>query len=372
MVKPVQPEPDTESVSANERLSIVPVTGGEETDEEVRSEPLFIPQDASTKQPAKAQRLALLGPASPDDTQQTDEPASLTEGGGAEPEPAAAVQDPMESLLASVPELQDQVATPTAGEQPEYAGDFFRDCVSCPDMAALAGGAFVMGAGAGEGGRENERPQVSVDIQKRFAIGTREVTFEQWNACVADGGCAEYAPPDFGWGRGAQPVVAVSFDDAQKYVAWLSASTGHRYRLPSEAEWEFAARGGSSSAFSFGDRLSAKNANYDGRYAYRGEKSRPVGRPTVAATYPPNPFGLFDMHGNVWEWTADCWNDSHAGVPVDGAPRTGPPTGGACGSRVLKGGAFNTGGWRLRSAHRIGKPSTVREQEIGFRVARDL
>ncbi len=336
--------------------------------------PLFVPQQTNEDRLVEGVSSLVLAtaPTAPIEKTNDQQPEDAASPGPGSGESAAAeappAPDTMETLLASVPELQDQLETPPpAIAQPEYAGDFFRDCIDCPDMAALSVGAFAMGATPGEGGRPSELPQTAVTISTPFAIATKEVTFDQWQACVADGGCAAYAPPDFGWGRGEQPVVAVSFNDAQTYVAWLSAKTGRPYRLPSEAEWEFAARAGSTTAFSFGDGLSADQANYDGRYAYRGAKARRIGRPTVASTYAPNPFGLFDMHGNVWEWTADCWNDTHAGAPTNGSAR-----GGACVRRVLKGGAFNTGGWRLRSAHRIGKDAGAREQEIGFRVVRDL
>ena len=237
----------------------------------------------------------------------------------------------------------------------------------CPDMIALAAGAFTMGPGADERSRPNEGPARRIDFTRPFAIAAREVTFAEWDACVADGGCAGHKAIDFGWGRGDQPVVGVSFADAQNYAAWLSETTGQAYRLPSEAEWEYAARGGQTTPFSFGVELTSRNANFDGRFAYRGKKSRWVGRPTPASRYPANAFGLFDMHGNVWEWTADCWRTSLDGAPADGGAR-----GGTCVSRTLKGGAFNTGGWRLRAAHRIGKPASTREMEIGFRVVREL
>ena len=273
--------------------------------------------------------------------------------------------DPIQSLLASVAPLSEEAAEET------YLGNYFRECVTCPDMAALPVGGFAMGSPSGERARHAaEGPVTAIDITRRFAIATRETTFEQWDACVADGGCRAYAPPDHGWGRAAQPVVSVSFEDAQSYVAWLSRKTGQSYRLPSEAEWEFAARAGLSGAFAFGDRLTPQQANYNAAYPYGGPKARALGRPTPTASFPPNAFGLFDMHGNVWEWTADCWAESHEGAASDGAPRTA--NGGVCDRRVLKGGAWNTGGWRLRSAHRIGKDAGAREFDNGFRVARDL
>ena len=270
---------------------------------------------------------------------------------------AAAAPAGLDTLMVSVPELS------TATD----AGDPFKDCAVCPDMIALTTGAFTMGPGADERVRPNEGPARRIEFTRPFAIAAREVTFAEWDACVADGGCAGHKATDFGWGRGDQPVVSVSFADAQNYAAWLSEKTGQAYRLPSEAEWEYAARGGQTTPFSFGDGLTARNANFDGRFAYRGMKSRWVGRPTPASRYPANGFGLFDMHGNVWEWTADCWRTSLDGAPADGSAR-----GGTCVSRTLKGGAFNTGGWRLRAAHRIGKPASTREMEIGFRVVRAL
>lgn len=309
--------------------------------------------------------LAALGPSEP----VAEEPPAETPRQPEDAAPAEPAVESMDSILASVPELNEEAEeNPSANEQSEYAGNFFKDCAACPDMAAIEGGAFFMGSRASEGGYDAERPQTPVTINGRFAMGTREITFDQWEACVADGGCKGYRPYDFGWGRGKQPVVGVSFEDAQSYVRWLSAKSGYDYRLPTEAEWEFAARAGASTAFSFGDRLSPKDANYDARYRYRGEKGKGPGKPTVAGAYSHNAFGLFDMHGNLWEWTQDCWREGHAGRPDHG----GAVTGGACDARVLKGGAFNTGGWRLRAGHRIGKPASMREQEFGFRVVRAL
>lgn len=313
---------------------------------------------------ADAIHLAMLGPVSPpiEETPDDGTPAeqSLAGLGPAAPsiKPAAENSpstDNIDSLLASVSEI--------AGA----TGDIFTDCAACPDMAVIAAGSFAMGPILGDRARANEGPAREITLTKPFAIATREVTFAEWDACVADGGCAAYKPLDHGWGRGEQPVVSVSYEDAAGYAAWLTEKTGHAYRLPSEAEWEYAARAGTSTAFSFGDGLGAANANYDGRYVYAGKRGRWIGRPKPAASYPANAFGLHDMHGNVWEWTADCWATSLAGAPSDGSPR-----GGTCAKRVLKGGAFNTGGWRLRSAHRIGKPAKTREMEIGFRVVRDL
>lgn len=289
---------------------------------------------------------------------------------------AGADSDAMENLIAAVsaeagemtPSLDAIESLPATVAENAYLGNYFKECVECPDMAALPAGSFRMGARAGETTRgEAERPALDVSISRRFAIGTREVTYAQWDACVADGGCA-HAPGDHGWGRGKQPVVSVSYEDAVAYTVWLSEKTGQSYRLPTEAEWEYAARGGASGAFAFGDDVTTRQANFNGEFPYRGAPQAFRRRTTPAASFPPNAFGLFDMHGNAWEWTADCWNASHAGAPADGSARTS----GDCSRRVLKGGAWNTGAWRLRAAHRIAKPQSAREFDNGFRVARDL
>ncbi len=300
-------------------------------------------------------------------------------------EGAAPDNDAMENLLAAIARGKEELATiavvaePLAETSPAealpedisaraYLGNFFKECADCPDMAALPAGRFRMGSPASEPARHSaEGPVTEIAISRRFAIGTREVTFAQWDACIADGGC-RYLPPDQNWGRGDRPVVNVSFDDAMAYAAWLSKKTGKAYRLPSEAEWEYAARAGTKGPFGIGAGLAPTSANYNAEYAYGGQKGEFRKRTTPVASFPPNDFGLFDMHGNAWEWTADCWADSHTDAPKDGAPRTN----GDCSRRVLKGGAWNTGGWRLRSAHRIGKNRTSREFDNGFRVARDL
>ncbi len=240
-----------------------------------------------------------------------------------------------------------------SGEEANFGG-YFRDCLVCPDMAELSGGSYLAGTPARERTRsDDERPAREARIDHRFAIGAREVTFAQWDACVAEGGCNGYQPSDYGWGRKNRPVINISFEDAQAYVAWLSGKTGRAYRLPSEAEWEYAARAGARTPFSFGQKLSPKLANYNGNYAYNGPVGVNRAKTTPVASFAPNPFGLFDMHGNVWEWTSDCWEED-------------------CARRVLKGGAWNTGGWRLRAGHRIAGAAARRDFDNGFRVARDL
>ncbi len=197
----------------------------------------------------------------------------------------------------------------------------FRDCSGCPLMVTLPAGEFMMGSPDGEIGRNpDEGPQRRVTIAKPFAIGKHEVTFSEWDACVAKGGC-KHKPSDQGWGRGSRPVINVSFEDAQQYVAWLASSTGKPYRLPSEAEWEYAARGttvasASSKPFWTGDTISYKQANYDANFVYGSGKIGVYRQKTVdAGSLPRNPFGLHEMSGNVWEWVADCYEHSYANAP---------------------------------------------------------
>ena len=263
-------------------------------------------------------------------------------------------------------------------------GTRFRDCPACPEMVVLPPGAFFMGAPESEQGRRsNEGPVHSVTIGQAFALGVYEVTFAEWEACVADGGCDGYRPKRrfFGrdWGHPGYPVTRVDPNDIEPYLAWLSQRTGERYRLPSEAEWEYAARAGTTTPYYTGNTMTQEQANY-GRYF--------VGRPVAVGSYPPNPFGLHDMLGNVAEWCADCWNANYVGAPTDGSAWRS----GNCDRYVLRGGhwASDAEGFRtgvtprdLRAAARgFGPPPTNalrrrfkvggRDVVIGFRVARDL
>ncbi|MCK5744981.1 MAG: SUMF1/EgtB/PvdO family nonheme iron enzyme, partial [Oricola sp.] len=248
-------------------------------------------------------------------------------------------------------------------------GDFFSDCEGCPDMAALEGGAFLMGARPGEDGAQpEESPQRRVDIGYRFSIATREITFDQWMVCVADGSCRAHFPYDEGWGRGLRPVINVSYEDAASYARWLSAKTGRHYRLPSEAEWEFAARAGIGGAFFNGDAITSELANFDARQPYHAERGLFRGQTVPVTTFRHNAFGLFEMHGNVAEWTLDCWAPGHDGAPATGAARID----GDCSRRVVKGGAWNSPGADLRSAHRRGVDAETRSPGVGFRVVRVL
>jgi formylglycine-generating enzyme required for sulfatase activity len=163
-------------------------------------------------------------------------------------------------------------------------------------------------------------------------------------------------------------VIYVSWDDAKAYVDWLRQRTGRAYRLLSEAEWEFAARGGTTTRYAPGEALTTTQANFDAS-ASAGPRKRGAyeGRTVEVGTFQPNPYGLFDMHGNVAEWVEDCWNPSHAGAPEDGSPR-----GGDCKRRVLKGGAWYYEPEFLRSAARLSYPKSSRLNVVGFRVARNV
>jgi formylglycine-generating enzyme required for sulfatase activity len=221
-----------------------------------------------------------------------------------------------------------------------------------------------MGSPAGEQGRdEDEGPQHRVRIAE-FAVGRYEVSFAEWDACVSDGGCGGYAPSDKGWGRGARPVMNVSWDRAKSYVDWLSAKTGNSYRLLTEAEWEYAARAGTASAFATGDRIGMDQAHFGGAQG-GAEQTVAVG------SFKPNAFGLHDMHGNVWEWVEDCWHDNYADAPAEGAAWL-EANDGACGYRIYRGGSWFNVQSVIRSANRTGSPPEFTISNIGFRVARTL
>jgi formylglycine-generating enzyme required for sulfatase activity len=190
-------------------------------------------------------------------------------------------------------------------------------------------------------------------------------------ACLRDGGCNGYRPADQGWGRGKRPVININWNDAKGYAAWLSRRTGRTYRLLSEAEREYVTRAGTATPFWWGSSISASQANYDGRFTYGSGEKGEIRQKTVSVdTFKPNPWGLYQVHGNVWEWTEDCWNESYNGAPADGSAWIS----GECGRRVLRGGSWITYPFALRSAVRNGGDVLRgnRDETEGFRVARTL
>lgn len=251
-------------------------------------------------------------------------------------------------------------------------GGTFRDCPQCPEMVVVPAGRFTMGAPESEAdSRDEERPPRGVTIGRPFAVGKLEVTFDEWAACVEGGGCrSNEAPDDEGWGKGRRPVVNVSWDDTREYLDWLSKKTGMSYRLLSEAEWEYAARGGSTTPYASGMSITTRQANFNdgegGDVERGGERYRE--RTLEVGSFAANAFGLHDMHGNVWEWVEDVWSDSHAGGPGNGSARLqGDDT-----QRVLRGGSWYRVGHYARSASRHSDITNTRSNEVGFRVARGL
>jgi formylglycine-generating enzyme required for sulfatase activity len=255
-------------------------------------------------------------------------------------------------------------AIQSADDSRDAAGTVFQDCSACPSMVVIPSGSFTMGSPAAEQGRDDdEGPQHDVRIPQ-FAVGRFEVTFAQWDACVADSGCAGYIPEDRGWGRGNRPVMNVSWDRAKSYVSWLASKTGKPYRLLTEAEWEYAARAGTRSAFATGETLQGKQAQFGGA-------SGDVGQTVPVGSFPPNAFGLHDMHGNVWEWVEDCWHDHYENAPESGAAWL-EANDGACGFRIYRGGSWFNVRSVVRSANRTGSAPGFSISNIGFRVARTL
>ena len=228
------------------------------------------------------------------------------------------------------------------------------------EMVAISAGSFRMGDLSGEG-YEAEKPAHNVALPP-FKMGRHEVTFAQWDACVADGGCGGYRPDDEGWGRGNRPVVNVSWDDAQLFIQWLNGKTGGGYRLPAESEWEYAARAGSVTQYSWGDDVGSNQANCcECGSVWDDRQTAPVG------SFAANVWGLHDIHGNVWEWVQDCWHDSYEGAPADGSVRES----GNCGRRVIRGGAWHLYAGVSRSASRNAAARAHRNSGQGFRLARD-
>ena len=243
------------------------------------------------------------------------------------------------------------------------SGEGFKDCPDCPEMVVIPAGSFTMGSPESEEGRsDKESPQHEVRIPKPFAAGRFAVTYAEWDACVDGGGCGGYRPADFTWGRGNRPVLIVSWDNAKAYTAWLSSKTGKQYRLLTEAEREYVTRAGTTGPFWWGSSISAEQANY-GDTPKHGAKTVPVN------FFKPNPWGLYQVHGNVHEWTEDCLTPNYRDAPSDGTAGTGN-----CSVHVIRGGSWNDKPGYLRAAARGGccKGGIERGANIGFRVARTL
>ena len=259
--------------------------------------------------------------------------------------------------IAQYRELRECAVAEPGGVQGVFS-DALKSGGQGPAMVTVPAGAFRMGCVSGVDCQYDEKPVHDVAIPQSFALSVHAVTFEDYDRFTYPNKVAD----EF-WGRGQRPVINVAWDDAKEYVAWLSSQTGAEYRLPSEAEWEYAARAGSAAKYSWGNEVGRNKANCGGCGSqWDGAGTAPVG------SFAPNAWGLHDMHGNVWEWVEDCWNDSYAGAPLDGSAWLR----GECFVRVLRGGSWGALPRALRAAYRGGITTGYRSSFVGFRVARTL
>ena len=247
-------------------------------------------------------------------------------------------------------------------------GGVFRDTLPDgspgPEMVSIPRGEFRMGdiQGSGDAG---EQPVHLVRIPRPFAMGRYEVTFDEYDVFARLTGRAP--PADQGWGRGRRPVINVSWKDAVAYAEWLSQQTDKRYRLPTEAEWEYAARAGTETAYWWGNEIGKNRANCDGCGSrWDGKQTAPVG------SFSPNSWGLHDTAGNVYEWVQDCWHKDYEGAPEDGSKAWGKEGGGDCNRRVIRGGSWSYEPRYIRSAYRSRDVPDLRYGNLGFRLAQDL
>jgi formylglycine-generating enzyme required for sulfatase activity len=273
------------------------------------------------------------------------------------------------------------------------SGQSFRDCPDCPEMVVLPAGSFEMGAAENEpDGLADEVPQHKVIIGAPFAVGQFSITVREYLACVSAGACNPPAWQVKGSSNGEQyeqlgnaltdddyPIVGVSWNGAKKYTEWLSAKTGKNYRLSTEAEFEYAARAKTTTPFWWGSSISPDQANYKGFLLYDGGGKKGVDRQKTVPvkSFAPNPWGLYQVHGNVWEWVEDCWHANYnedTSAPGDGSAwiKGSAWIGGECKARVLRGGAWDSPPFQLRSAFRNYDFPTHGTSKDGFRVARTL
>jgi formylglycine-generating enzyme required for sulfatase activity len=233
----------------------------------------------------------------------------------------------------------------------------FQDCPTCPVMLRLAGGSFMMGLGS----KLPETAPVHRVTLRGFAIGRFPVTIGEWQACVADKGCKSTPPMNTTDVRA--PIHNVSWDDADQFAHWLARLTDRKYRLPTEAEWEYAARGGTTSRYWWGETMGVTAANCADCEGTQNPRA-----PLPVDGFEANPFGLVDVLGGVAQWTADCWFATYQGAPPDGSARVAKD----CEKRVLRGGSFRNKHDDITVTGRNNYDQPVRYNPNGFRIARDL
>jgi formylglycine-generating enzyme required for sulfatase activity len=298
---------------------------------------------------ASAAQAQTVRPGSAPSTQ-APAPAPAAKAQAPAPAPGAKAQAPAATQMAAVPPNSPANAIARAGE--------IKDCAACPVLIAVNSGAFTMGNNADD---PSERPAHHVTIGHAFGLAKYSVTVAQWNACADAGACPRLSS-DSNSAPNA-PVRDVSWDDAQQYLRWLNKISGKPYRLPTEAEWEYAARGGTSTRYWWGDQMRKGNANCkDCGEPWRADAPANIG------SFAANPFGLYDMNGGVWEWVSDCWHTSYKNAPLDGRSWDEPN----CQARVIRGGSWRDGASYMLSSTRFKYDGSVRYSANGFRVARDL
>jgi formylglycine-generating enzyme required for sulfatase activity len=315
--------------------------------------------------------------------------SSLVEEFYFNPQVAAVARPPPKVTTAPTTETTPRESVPLSyqGEIALSEKDHFRECTACPEMVVVPAGEYLMGSSEDEPERSsNEDPQHRVKIARSFAVGKLKVTRAEFEIFVnetsysggdrcftiEDGKTEERDERSFrnpGFAQdGKHPVVCINWDDANAYVAWLSKKTGKLYRLLSESEWEYVARAGTKTPFWWGSSISTNRANYDGNSSYGGGKGQYRQKTVPADMFDPNPWGLYQVNGNAFEWVEDCWNETYQYAPSDDWVRLA----GNCSRHVRRGGAWNTIAKMLRSAYRDSRPAVTHASNTGVRVARTL
>jgi formylglycine-generating enzyme required for sulfatase activity len=300
-------------------------------------------------------RAATSKPAPPQETKRTTPSAPVATP--SKPAPSKPAPPPQEAKKPATSPPEKSSGASTASATGTTTANETKDCQTCPMLITLQPGTLTMGSNSSD---PSEKPAHRVSIAEPFAIGKYEVTVEQWDACVAANACQRVTTETRGKNT---PVRDVSWDDAQHYVKWLSQTSGKSYRLPTEAEWEYAARGGTSTPYWWGEQMRPGKADCkDCGSPWRADGPVDVG------SFAANPFGLYDVNGSVWEWVADCWHNNYKGAPADSRAWDEPN----CRVRVIRGGSWRDGGSYMLSSTRFKYDASVRHSQNGFRVARNI